>query len=347
MPKKIKLEALLTVDDEIIIDEPMLKRSLGLLGEISSYNVNENPSSDVSSGQSQSNPSGGSNDLISEISDLINNANKIYYGNLTIPQRSHVALSIFKYSNYEAITNNPNLKEKIISTFSVKFDLEEKFSGKILEGESSAADFENLKNKFLDGDLTQIFIYIWERVLSSEEEDPTETEMVEAMQLNFGFEPASINETKKQGNDRAKINKSIKIIESGGIAYNKLKAFEKTVLIGLMLAECSRVDGEISSENQARMRSILSNQFGISANATSVILEKEMEQPITKKVEQVEVYREKYDLVAFVWEKILSTEDSLNDDEMELIRKWLRRIDISDVESQGARRDALDALNPQ
>jgi hypothetical protein len=48
-----------------------------------------------------------------------------------------------------------------------------------------------------------------------------------------------------------------------------------------------------------------------------------MDDPITKKVEQVEVYREKYDLVAFVWEKILSTEDSLNDDEMELIRKWL------------------------
>ena len=46
------------------------------------------------------------------------------------------------------------------------------------------------------------------------------------------------------------------------------------------------------------------------------------------------MYREKYDLVEFVWEKILSTEDTLNDDEMELIRKWLRRIDISDVESQ-------------
>ena len=72
-----------------------------------------------------------------------------------------------------------------------------------------------------------------------------------------------------------------------------------------------------------------------------------MDQPITKKVEQVEVYREKYDLVEFVWEKILSTEDALSDDQMELIRKWLRRIDISDVESQGARRDAMEAINPK
>jgi uncharacterized tellurite resistance protein B-like protein len=114
-----------------------------------------------------------------------------------------------------------------------------------------------------------------------------------------------------------------------------------------MLGECSRVDGQISSDNQSRLRSILSNQFGITANATSVILEIQMDEPITKKVEQVEVYREKYELVEFVWEKILSTEDTLNDDEMELIRKWLRRIDISDVESQGARRDAMDALNPK
>ena len=28
-----------------------------------------------------------------------------------------------------------------------------------------------------------------------------------------------------------------------------------------------------------------------------------MDQPITKKVEQVEVYREKYDLVEFVWKR--------------------------------------------
>ena len=239
------------------------------------------------------------------------------------------------------------MKDKISSMFVQKFNIEESLSKKILEGETNDQNFQELRTKFLDGDLTQIFIYIWEKTLSSDEEDPSETELVESMQLNFGFEPASVNETKKQGNDRAKINKSIKIIESGSIAYNKLKAFEKTVLIGLMLGECSRVDGQISNDNQSRLRSILSNQFGITSNASSVILEKKMDQPITKKVEQVEVYREKYDLVEFVWEKILSTEDALSDDQMELIRKWLRRIDISDVESQGARRDAMEAINPK
>ena len=70
-------------------------------------------------------------------------------------------------------------------------------------------NFEDLKSKFLEGDLTQMFIYIWEKTLSSDEEDPFESELVESMQQSFGFEPASVNETKKQGNDRAKINKSI------------------------------------------------------------------------------------------------------------------------------------------
>ena len=344
MSKKIKLEVVLSIDKEINIDEGMIQRRVGLLGDIDSYNVSENLESTQTETPSQSSSTESS---ISEISELINSANKIYYGNLTIDQRAHVALAIFKYSNFEGISSNPGLKDKISSIFSNKFDLDDATSKKNLEGEINSQAFEDLKNKFLDGDLTQMFIYIWEKILSSDEEDPVETELVESMQLSFGFEPASVNEIKKQGNDRAKINKSINIIKSGNTAYNKLKAFEKTVLIGLMLGECSRVDGQISSDNQSRLRSILSNQFGITANATSVILEIQMDDPITKKVEQVEVYREKYDLVEFVWEKILSTEDSLNDDEMELIRKWLRRIDISDVESQGARRDAMDALNPK
>ncbi len=343
MPKKIKLDAILTVDNEIIIDDAMLKRSLGLLGVIESYSLDENLSKNNPSGNDNA---AGTGDSITEISELVNNANKIYYGNLTIIQRSVVALSIFKISNSEQVSSDPSYKEKISSIFTQKFSVEPQILDKVLNDPNSG-DFESLKNKFLEGDITQLFIFIWEKILTSDEEDPFETELVETIQLKFGFESAAINEIKKQGNDRAKIAKSIKIIESGTTAYNKLKAFEKTVLIGLMLGECSRVDGNISNENQSRLRSILSNQFGITANAASVILEKKMTESITKKVEQVEVYREKYDLVEFVWEKVLSTEDSLNDDEMELIRKWLRRIDISDVESQGARRDALEAINPQ
>ena len=35
----------------------------------------------------------------------------------------------------------------------------------------------------------------------------------------------------------------------------------------------------------------------------SAIIEKKLNYSITKKVEQVEVYREKYELVEFLWEK--------------------------------------------
>ena len=79
----------------------------------------------------------------------------------------------------------------------------------------------------------------------------------------------------------------------------------------------------------------------------SVIIEKKFNYSITKKVEQVEVYREKYELVEFLWEKILSSEPGINDAEMALVRKWIRRLDISDVESEGARKEVEANLNPQ
>ena len=79
----------------------------------------------------------------------------------------------------------------------------------------------------------------------------------------------------------------------------------------------------------------------------SVIIENKLDYSITKKVEQVEVYREKYELVEFLWEKILSSEPGVNDEEMALVRKWIRRLDISDVESEGARKDVEANLNPQ
>ena len=44
--------------------------------------------------------------------------------------------------------------------------------------------------------------------------------------------------------------------------------------------------------------------------------------------------------------KILSSESEINDKEMTLIRKWVRRLDISDVESEGARKEVEANLNP-
>ena len=160
------------------------------------------------------------------------------------------------------------------------------------------------------------------KILSIGEEDDFEIELIENAANKFGLESSAINDTKKQGNDRAKIARAIDTIESGKSAYNKLKAFEKTVLLGLMLSECSTIDGQISRENSSQLKRVLSTQFGISNNAASVIIEKKLNYSITEKVEKVEVYREKYDLVAFLWEKILSTEESINDGEMGLIKNW-------------------------
>ena len=75
-----------------------------------------------------------------------------------------------------------------------------------------------------------------------------------------------------------------------------------------------------------------------------VILEKKLPESLLKKVEQVEVYREKYELVEFLWERVLSTEAAVAEDEMELIRKMIRRLDISDIESEGARKEAEENL---
>ena len=36
MSKKVKLEVFLNIDKDITIDEPMIKRSVGLLGEVDS-----------------------------------------------------------------------------------------------------------------------------------------------------------------------------------------------------------------------------------------------------------------------------------------------------------------------
>ena len=344
--KRIKLEAVIKVSDDIVIEDAMIKRTTGLLGEVESYNINSNYDENESN-KNNSKPNNPNNqDGFSEIAESINSANKIYYGSLSLDERKAVSLTIFIQVNFEKIKSDDNYKSKIFSLFENKFLLEKTLVEKIFLSSGESSNFDNFKNKFLEGDLLQIIIYIWEKVLSLGEEDDFEIELVEKAASKFGLEPATINDTKKQGNDRAKIAKAIVSIESAKVPYNKLKAFEKTVLLGLMLSECSTVDGQISKESLNQLKRILNSQFGITNNAASVILEKKLSYSITEQVEKVEVYREKYDLVAFLWEKVLSTEESINDGEMGLIRKWIRRLDISDVESEGARKDAMALLNP-
>ena len=63
----------------------MIQRSVGLLGEVDSYNLSENKNQQL---HLTTKCVDSSNNSVSGISELINNANKIYYGTLTIDQRA-------------------------------------------------------------------------------------------------------------------------------------------------------------------------------------------------------------------------------------------------------------------
>ena len=344
MVKKIKIEAIIEIKDESHIDDALLKRTISPIGEIESCKIITDLSNNSNDEQKANSLSLDKN--ISEVEHFINDANKIYFGTLSIEDRKYVAASILKSSSRSSLQDNANFKDKLTQTLTKKFEIDSEYAISLLEQEKDPDALETLKSKFLEGDLIQMFTFIWEKILSVGEEDDFEIDLIENSAEKFGLEKQSLNDTKKIGNERAKIIKAISVIEAGKVAYNKLKAFEKTVLLSLMLTECSRIDGKISSDDLALLKNIFNNQFNISSNVMTAIIEKRLNYSITKKVEQVEVYREKYELVEFLWEKILSSESEINDNEMTLIRKWVRRLDISDVESEGARKEVEANLNP-
>ncbi len=343
MVKKIKIEAIIEIKDESHIDDALLKRTISPIGEIESCKIVTDLSKNSNDEQKANSSSLDKN--ISEVEHFINDANKIYFGTLSIEDRKYVAASILNYSSRSSLQDNANFKDKLIQTLTKKFEIDLEYAISLLEQEKDPDVLETLKSKFLEGDLIQMFTFIWEKILSVGEEDDFEIDLIENSAEKFGLEKQSLNDTKKIGNERAKIIKAISVIEAGKVAYNKLKAFEKTVLLSLMLTECSRIDGKISSDDLALLKNIFSDQFNISSNVMTAVIEKKLNYSITKKVEQVEVYREKYELVEFLWEKILSSESEINDNEMTLIRKWVRRLDISDVESEGARKEVEANLN--
>ena len=45
--KKIRFEAIIKISDDMIIEDSMVKRTAGLLGEIESYNVVNNPDKEI------------------------------------------------------------------------------------------------------------------------------------------------------------------------------------------------------------------------------------------------------------------------------------------------------------
>jgi hypothetical protein len=345
MAKKIKVEAIIELSDDTYVDDSLLKRTISSLGNVESCKVDNN-FEDISLAEKPSNTP--TSDMsISEIDHVINDANKIYFGTLSIDERKFVAASILHSASITQIKADSGYKSKLNKTFLDKLELDSNYSEHLLNQDKDESVLGTLKDKFLEGDLIQMYTYIWEKILSKgEEEDDFEIQLIESSAEKFGLEKPSINDTKKTGNERAKITKAILSIESGKVAYNKLKAFEKTVLLCLMLTECETINGKISPESLKVLRNIFNDQFNITSNVMTVIIEKKLDYSITKKVEQVEVYREKYELVEFLWEKILSSEPGIDDAEMALVRKWIRRLDISDVESEGARKEVEANLNP-
>ncbi len=340
MTKKVKLELTLSIEEETMIDEFMVKRMLGELGEVLSYKLsdykegNDNSQSEVQNQEVE----------ITQISEFINEANKIYFGSLSIDNRKDVALAILHISNLDKLGTD-QLKQKFSEIFTKKFEIDSTKVEKLMNDTNNTSLLDLIRTKFLEGDLAQMIIYIWEVILSQgEEEDDFEIELVENLAEKFSIESQNFNEIKKNGLERAKISKGIQSVLSGKTAYNKLKAFEKGVLLALMLTECSTIGGKIAPEELSQLKKILSEQLNISANQATVILEKKLSESLLKKVEQVEVYREKYELVEFLWERVLSTEAQVDEGGMELIRKMIRRLDISDIESEGARKEAEENL---
>ena len=340
MTKKVKLVLTLDIEEGTIIDELMVKRILGQLGEVVSYSL-----SDFKEGNDNSQPEIQSQEVeITQISEFINEANKIYFGSLSIDNRKDVALAILHISNLDKLGSD-QLKQKFSQIFTEKFEIDSAKVQKLMNDTNDTLLFDVIRTKFLEGDLAQMIIYIWEKILSKgEEEDDFEIGLVENLAEKFSIESQNFNEIKKNGLDRAKISKGIQSVLSGKNAYNKLKAFEKCVLLALMLAECSTIGGKIAPEESSQLKKILSEQLSISSNQATVILEKKLSESLLKKVEQVEVYREKYELVEFLWERVLSTEAKVDEGGMELIRKMIRRLDISDIESEGARKEAEENL---
>ena len=340
MTKKVKLVLTLDIEEGTIIDEFMVKRMLGQLGEVVSYSL-----SDFKEGNDNSQPEIQSQEVeITQISEFINEANKIYFGSLSIDNRKDVALAILHISNLDKLGSD-QLKQKFSQIFTEKFEIDSAKVEKLMNDTNDVLLFDVIRTKFLEGDLAQMIIYIWENILSKgEEEDDFEIGLVENLAEKFSIESQNFNEIKKNGLDRAKISKGIQSVLSGKNAYNKLKAFEKCVLLALMLAECSTIGGKIAPEESSQLKKILSEQLSISSNQATVILEKKLSESLLKKVEQVEVYREKYELVEFLWERVLSTEAKVDEGGMELIRKMIRRLDISDIESEGARKEAEENL---
>ena len=139
MTKKVKLELTLNIKEETIVDEFMVKRMLEQLGEVVSYNLsdlkegNDNSQSEVQNQQVE----------ITQISEFINEANKIYFGSLSIDDRKDVALAILHISNLDKLETD-QLKQKFSDMFTEKFKIDSTKVEKLINDTNDASLFDDL-----------------------------------------------------------------------------------------------------------------------------------------------------------------------------------------------------------
>ena len=112
---KTKLVAIIETDDNTVIDGAMFKRTISVLGNVESCKVESN-FDETNLEESTAKPDEKKpTSSLSEMSQFINDANKIYYGSLSIDERKIVSISIIHVSNLEKIEKDPEFKKKIIT----------------------------------------------------------------------------------------------------------------------------------------------------------------------------------------------------------------------------------------
>jgi len=355
MTKKTKFVAILESDKNV--DHLILQNALSSLGKIISFDVDNDTNETEASVKSEApvinNISLANAPKNSEIIELLNESNKIFFESISVSERKLVSIHILIQSNLTKTQNDASFKEKFISMLANKFELDEVYVKNSLEATKDDSMLETIKGKLLEADLNMMFIFIFRNVLSKGEEDFFETELIEGSAEVFEIE--NINEIKKMANERVKVMKAIRVIESDDLAFAKLKGLEKNVLLALVLLECAKEGGKISVEAINHLKSTFNVRLSLSSNISSFIFQKDTSEStdqkqfdsLIMKIEKSVTYKEKYELLVYLWEKLLSSEGVIDEGVIKLIKKLLRKFDMSDIESDGARKDAEAILEGQ
>ena len=159
MVRKIKIEAVIEVGDDVHVDDALLKRTINSLGDVQSCEVDNN--FDENAPTEKPPVTSTADKSVSEIDHFINDANKIYFGTLSIDERKFVAASILHSASIAKIKDDSGYKTKLNKTFLEKFDLDPNYTEQLLNQDKDESVLGTLKDKFLEGDLIQMYTYLW------------------------------------------------------------------------------------------------------------------------------------------------------------------------------------------